>query len=330
MDISAIFFEPIPEFLLCGAQTPPMERLKNVGMNCGCEYTSFPRFSRCGPHSRFDHSLNVARIVWQFTRSPAQALAGLFHDISTPVFSHVVDFLRGDHLKQEATEAGTEELIANSPEIQALLRDLNLSTADVSDYHRYPVADNDAPRLSADRLEYTLGNLVQFGFGDTALAKSLYEDLERGANEDGETELVFRTPEKALSFADLALQCSKIYVSDEDRYAMQMLAELLARALKKGIFTEEDLMKTEPEIISLLRADPEFSPQWQIFCGYCDTISADAPGAEGQWRMIPAKKRAIDPYVKDQGRASSLFPAFGKALEEFRRKPQDYWICGKA
>ena len=38
------------------------------------------------------------------------------------------------------------------------------TTEDVADYHRYPIADNDSPRLAADRLEYTLGNLFNYGF----------------------------------------------------------------------------------------------------------------------------------------------------------------------
>lgn len=92
-------------------------RLRDVGMNCGCEYTAFPRFVKIGPYSRYDHSLGVALIVWHFTKRKEQTLAGLFHDLATPVFAHVVDFLNGDHLRQESTEAGTRECIAGSPEL---------------------------------------------------------------------------------------------------------------------------------------------------------------------------------------------------------------------
>ena len=117
-----IYHPEIPPFLQEFAQTPPMQRLKQVGMNCGCEYTGFPRFVEIGPYSRFDHSLGVALIVWHFTGSIQQTLAGLFHDVTTPVFAHVVDFLNGDHLRQESTEAGVAECLAASPEIVALLK----------------------------------------------------------------------------------------------------------------------------------------------------------------------------------------------------------------
>lgn len=326
----AMYHPVIPDFLRQAAQTPPMQRLKHVGMNCGCEYTSFPRFVRCTEYSRFEHSLGVGLIVWHFTASPAQALAGLFHDIASPAFAHVVDFLHGDHLTQESTEDGTTEIIDGSEEIQTLLQSLGLTTADVCNYHIYPIADNDSPRLSADRLEYTIGNLLQFGFADGKTAQSLYEDIAVGENEDGAPELVFRSGEKALQFARGALRCSGVYVSDEDRYAMQMLAELLGAAIRKGILTERDLYRTEPEVLVCLQADAEFARKWNAFCSYRQIFAADAPCAEGEWRKIPAKKRRIDPLILGGGRTSDRFPAFGEELLKFQQMPQDYWVCGRA
>ena len=329
MNDYSIYHPEIPDFLHAAAETPPLQRLKAVGMNCGCEYTSFPRFDRCAPYSRYDHSVGVALIVWHFTASPAQALAGLFHDIATPVFAHVVDFLRGDHLTQESTEDGTTELIDGSPEIQSVLRSLGLTTEDVCDYHRYPIADNDAPRLSADRLEYSLGNLMQFGFADVRTVKTIYDDLTVGENEDGAPELAFRSEATARQFAHGALRCSEVYVSDEDRYAMQMLAELLGNAIEKGVLTENDLSRTEPEVIARLRADAAFARRWERFCGYREILAADRPGNDGDWRVIPAKKRRIDPLILGRGRTSACDPAFGEKLLKFLQMPQDYWVCGR-
>ena len=63
---------------------PEMQRLRGVGMNCGCEYTAFPRFLGLPRYSRFRHSVGVCLITWHFTGEIEQALAALFHDISTP------------------------------------------------------------------------------------------------------------------------------------------------------------------------------------------------------------------------------------------------------
>ena len=44
MELWHIYHENMPPFLAEAAATPPMARLRGVGMNCGCEYTSFPLF----------------------------------------------------------------------------------------------------------------------------------------------------------------------------------------------------------------------------------------------------------------------------------------------
>ena len=328
MEYFKVSSEEIPGFLLDAARTPPMLRLQDVGMNCGCEYTSFPQFANLPRYSRWQHSLGVARIVWRFTRDPAQALAGLLHDIATPTFAHVIDFLRGDHLLQESTEDGTRQMIAESPELQAVLASLALSTDEVCDYHRYPVADNDAPWLSADRLEYTLGNAVNYGFCDEAWAKRCLDDLRVGTNEDGGDELMFETPEIAHAFALNALKCSRVYVSDADRYAMQALANLLRDACAEGIVTERDLHATESELIAKLCRSDVCARRWCAFRALRETRAAAAPGREPGWLRIPTKKRRIDPMVMGQGRASRLFPDFADDLAAFMAQPQDYWVLG--
>lgn len=324
-----LYHAPIPAFLREAAEAPVVARLKGVGMNCGCEYTAFPRFRALQPYSRWEHSLGVALIVWRFTRDPAQALAGLLHDVATPVFAHVVDFMRGDYLTQEATEDGTEAMIAGSAELQSILGGLGLTTDDVRDYHRYPVADNDAPRLSADRLEYTLGNCLNYGFCDLDTVRRFYGDLAVGKDEDGRDELSFQTEAVAREFAFAALRCARVYVSDEDRYAMQRLSELLKYAVEGGVLDEGGLYATEPEVIARLLDRPDTAARWREYRSYSQIVAAPEPGDAGHWRKIHAKKRRVDPMVLGRGRVSALCPEFAAALEDFMAASQDYWICGR-
>ena len=309
MELYLIYHNGIPPFLDAYAHTPVVKRLQKIGMNCGCEYTAFPLFRRLGSYSRYDHSLGVALIVWHFTQSRAQAVSGLLHDIATPVFAHVVDFMNGDYLIQESTEAGTGEIIAGSPDLQDLLKLDALGTYDVCDYHRYPIADNDSPLLSADRLEYTLGNLLNYGICSFETVKEYYADLTVGINEWNREELMFRTRETAESFALAALKCSIIYVSEEDRYSMQILSELLQYALAHHVLEPADLYTTE-------------------YCSLSRMIQADVPGSSGEWRRICAKKRCIDPKVSGYERVSRFSPSFRDALNTFLHKKQDEWLCG--
>lgn len=328
MDHFHIYHETIPDFLRECMETPVVKRLERIGMNCGCEYTSFQRFADLAPYSRYAHSVGVALIVWRFTHDRAQAVAGLLHDVASPVFAHVVDFMLGDYLTQESTEDGTAALIEDSTELQAVLKRYGLETEDVRDYHRYPVADNDSPRLSADRLEYTLGNCVNFGICPLEEVRSFYDDLAVGKNEEGVDELMFAHPETAEAFAHAALACSRIYVSDEDRYAMQILAEVLRRAVERGVIGENDLYATEPEVIGRLCADPETAELWRDFRAMNRITRAPQPGTSGRWRRIAAKKRCIDPMVRGAGRVSRLSPAFAEALARFLDNDFDDWVMG--
>lgn len=318
-----------PSFLTELAATPLMQRLGQVGMNCGCEYTQFPLFAQCQPYSRLDHSLGAARIVWHFTGDKAAAAAGLLHDIATPVFAHVIDFLHGDHLKQESTEHGTYELIQCSAEIQTILHKYGLTTAQVADYHQYPIADNDTPRLSADRLEYTLGNLVSYGFGTVEDVRLLYKDIVVLAAPDGMPELGFCTPETALRFAALALQCSQVYVADADRFAMQALAELIRNAITGGVLAEEDLYTTEPQVIGKLLAAEETAEQWKRFTQYSRIKTEKERPAQGYWLQVSAKKRFIDPLIQGGIRVSEQFPSFEKELSAFLSESFDEWLSAE-
>ncbi|MBE6995799.1 MAG: hypothetical protein E7429_03575 [Ruminococcaceae bacterium] len=312
------------------ANTPPMLRLKRVGMNCGCEYTQFPLFQNLASYSRYDHSLGVALIVWHFTGSVEQSVAGLFHDVTTPVFAHVVDFLNGDHLRQESTESGVAECLASSAEVCALLEKYGVTVKDVSDYHRYGVADNDAPALSADRLEYTLGNLLNYGFADAAQLRAFYEDLTVGQDETGKAELVFRTPKAASAFARLALRTAKVYVADEDRFAMEALAGLLRQALKRGVLLPADLLTTEAEVIEKLRRDAVCAAAWERFCGFAHILRSEERPADGVWLRVDAKRRWIDPLAQGKGRVSQWDEGFRKELRAFRETDFSCWLSAES
>ncbi len=326
MHLWNIYSSDFPEYISEISNTSSMRRLDDVGMNCGCEYTNFKLFEGLQKSSRLDHSIGVALIVWHFTKDVKQSVAGLLHDISSPVFAHVIDFLHGDYLTQEATEGETTSIICNSQEIQKYLGKLGLKTSDVDDYHLYPIADNDTPKLSADRLEYSLMNIVNYKFASEEKVRDLYDNLIVGTNENNEPEIMFTDKQKALEFALLALKCSKIYVADEDRFAMQRLSEILKECIAKGIICESDLYLTESEVIAKLKQSDFGEKEWQKYCNYSSISKTDTTG---EARIVVAKKRYINPYVQGQGRVSEIFPEFKDAIEQYLSEDLNYTVYGR-
>ena len=330
MDLLEIYHPQVPEFLDDLARTGAMERLRQVGMDCGCEYTSFPLFHRGRPSSRWEHSLGVGLIVWHFTGDRTQAAAGLLHDVSTPVFAHVVDFLRRDYVGQSATEAGTEAIILGSRQLREALERWDIRPEDVVDYHRYPVADNDVPGLSADRLEYTLRNFLQYGVRSMEQAAAFYADLRVGRSERGEDELMFGEAELAADFARAALVNARVYVSDEDRFSMEYLARLLRQGLEAGVLEQADLYTTEPQVIARLEAAPETAALWSAFRAFSRGLRAAERPQGGDWFRVSAKKRYIDPYTEGRGRASALSRAAGEDMARFLATQFSAWISAEA
>ena len=318
-----IYCPAIPGFIAEAMNVPEMRRLQNVGMNCGCEYTSFPLFQTLAePYYRHDHSVGVALLVWRFTGDLRQALAGLFHDIASPCFAHVVDFMLGDSMTQEATEGGTRAIIEGSEAIQAILAKHNLTGDDVADYHLYPIADNDSPRLSADRLEYTLGNLVNYRFIPRERVREWLDALAVLRNEDGREELGFTDRGAALDFANGAMDMGEIYVSEPDRFSMQALSELLREARDAGTIAMADLWRDEPYLIEMLCRDEAFRAKWRRYREY----HAIVHGSGG--KVVHAKKRYIDPLVRGEGRVSRIDGAFKRRVEAFLAESQDAPMIG--
>ncbi len=291
-------------------------------MNCGLEYTSFPLFQGIDAYSRYTHSLGVGKIVWRFSCDPKQALAGLYHDIASPCFAHVIDFLHGDYESQESTEIGTSEILAKSKDIGDLLGFLNLDCKDVDDYHIYPIADNDSPRLSADRLEYTLSNALNLLRLDRDEVQKIYDSvvlLPSG-------ELGFVAVQPARRFGRIALSLGYIYCCDEDRYSMETLARFIKKAFGLGVLRESDLYTEEPELIAKLVSSP-LEEEWLSYRKMSQLEKSPFP-KEGFLR-IAAKKRYIDPLVGEK-RLTEIDPEFALEVERFLSQTFDVYLKSKS
>ena len=75
----------------------------------------------------------------------------------------------------------------------ALLNRDGIKIEEVSDYHIYPIADNDTPQLSADRFEYTFSSgLVFYRVWEIDIIKEIYNNVTVLQNEEGIQELGFK------------------------------------------------------------------------------------------------------------------------------------------
>ncbi len=241
-----------PEWLNDYIETKELLKQKYISVTCGKIYSNL--FEIDFFFSSLEHSIAVALIVWHFTHDKKQTLSGLFHDIATPVFKHCVDFLNGDYMTQESTEDLTSKIIGSSKEIMDLLKRDNIKLEEVDDYHIYPVADNDTPKLSADRLEYSLSNaLLTYKLSNIDDIKKIYNDVILDKDEEDTLELSFKSKATALEFVKITSKLSIIYRDDKTRYSMQLLADIIKKLNEDRLITKEDLYNMkESEVIEII------------------------------------------------------------------------------
>jgi HD superfamily phosphohydrolase len=327
---TSIYLKKTPEFINEFASTPEMKRLSDIGMNCGCEYADFPIYRQVIFHyTRLIHSIGVANIVWNFTQDTKQTVAGLLHDISTPTFAHTIDFLNDDHIAQESTEDKTLYFIENSKTITGLLEKYNIKIDDVSDYSKYPIADNETPMLSADRLEYTLGTGYYTHNISIDELNVIYNDLIVIKNENGIDELCFKSINYAIRFVDISLKNSYWFVSDEDRFSMQYLADLIRYAINTGVLQYDDLYMTERYIIEKLKSDLKTNERWINYTKITKVASTNEKDSNIYSVNIPAKKRYINPLVLIDGeikRIKDIDEASNAKIQEFLSLDFNKWI----
>ncbi len=327
-----------PDFLNDYLGTPSVQHLAGVGLLCGTDWT--PLFKNRFFYSRLDHSLGVALIIWNFTHDKKQTLAGLFHDISTPNFSHVMDFKNGDTLVQESTESLTAKIINEDITLSQKLFSEGIYKYEIDNYHRYAIADTDIPGLCADRLEYMFpsGAILCDNWNNDSIAK-VYSEVRVLQNEHGLAELGFKDLEAAVEYTKKYLEVSKILQMNEDKLSMQMLADVVARALECGFVTEDDLYTVREKDMILLfdriadtSADEKFTKLWHTFRQMTKVIHTEEPMENSYCISLDVKKRFVNPLVGQDAllpsrRVSELSPEADECIKEFLAYKDSRYGC---
>lgn len=303
-----------PLWLIDYINTDALLKQQYISVTCGTIYSDL--FPSKFFFSSLDHSISVALICWHFTHDKKITLSGLFHDIATPVFKHSIDFFNGDYINQESTEDLTTEIIKNSKQIMDLLNRDNIKLEEVSDYHIYPIADNDTPKLSSDRLEYTLSNaLLTYELAELDQIKEIYQDIEIESNEDGIIELGFKTKKIAREFVRIMSNLSIIYMEHKTRYSMQFLADIIKKLSEENLIALDDLYnKKELEIIEIIE-NSKYKEVFNIWKKAKKVKVAEEKPLGLYYVNHGAKIRYIDPLVRGQ-RISSICKIANKNINK--------------
>lgn len=309
-----IFCQKDMSFLKPYLSLPSLNRLKTIDQFCGCYYTNLHPNIRFF-YSRFNHSITTSLMTYHFTNSKKQALAALFHDINTPAFSHTIDYLLNDRFEQNSSEKLVNNL-ENDLELTTLLAKDGLTKNDISNLKKYPVVENEKPKLCVDRLDGVLhtGYIWQ-NFWSLNDIKTIYDDLIffEKINEIG-----FKNEEIALKFMKGVKKYSIALQKLETNYTLDFIAFELKKLLDKNIIIINDLFKySEAEIIEFIKSNNYL--RWQHFIEAKRIIKTNQKPSEfyTEWG---SKKRYVDPLVShknDIKRLSLINKEAKKLLEDY-------------
>lgn len=307
-----------PDFLDKYMELPLLKRLSGIGLLCGTDWTSL--YKNRLYYSRLDHSKGVALIIWHFTHDKKQTIAGLLHDVSTPVFSHVSDFRKGDALTQTATEAPNATMIRNDAELLKLLSADGLTVEQVEDYHQYPIADNEIPQLSADRLEYMYpsGMALDGSWTMEEIART-YNDISVLTDEHGQMELGFNNLEIAEEYCEHFCMIGHILQLNENKLTLHLLGQVMNTAVSEGVLQEDDFMTlSESEIIKKIKQSGLSPLSKKLFTTFetmtkIEHTNEPLPSDEYFCVNLKVKQRYINPLVKTDGKICRLYDVSKKA-----------------
>lgn len=284
----------IPDFLIKYLKSPSLLRLKEIGYLCGMDYASNDIYDFQEHISRYDHSLTVSLIVYNLTKNKNAALAGLFHDVATPCFSHVIDYMNQDYEKQESTEEYTEYILKKDDYLLECLKEDNIDIDDIINFKKYSIVDNERPKVCADRIDGVI--LTGIGWTKNITKKDIKQIIENMSifkNEHNEDEIGFSSLEIAKKVLEVSESIDMYCHSKEDNYMMQLLANITKLAIERNYLSYQELYSySEEELFNLLKAQNDDELQ-KLIEKFKTIKKEDIPNIE----LPKVKVRSLNPLV---------------------------------
>ena len=262
-------YNDMPLFLKKYLKCPSLVRLMSVGYFCGMDFASKSVYNFDEYISRFDHSLTTSLLTYKVTNDKTMTVAALFHDVATPCFSHVIDYMNEDYEKQESTEELTEDIIKNDKYLLKCLKEDNIDVDNIINFKNFSIVDNDRPKCGADRLDGVILTGISWTKNVTKDdIKKIINDVRVFKNEDNEDEIGFNNRDIVSKIIDVSESIDLYCHTNEDNYMMHLLANITKLSIDKGYITYDDLYSlNEVELFNILKksTDKELLDKINLF-----------------------------------------------------------------
>jgi HD superfamily phosphohydrolase len=309
----------ITEPVLCDLlECPSVKRLDAINQyGIDAYVNNFPRYTR------YQHSVGVMCLLRRFGASLQEQIAGLLHDVSHTVFSHVGDHLFGNTRNactlrdsKDSYQDSIHAWFMSQTEIAAILKGHGYAIDDV--IHKngmFTMLEQDIPDLCADRIEYNLYG----GFIENRLTVDDIEGILSALRyHDGRW--FFVDAKAARTLADAALFLTEHHFGTTWTALLNTwAAQALRRALDIEIVTTRELhFSTDDVIWDVLNSteDREIKVLLHKLYHYKQYYK-DVAAAEPYDYSIYPKFRGVNPWIQE---TDQVFIRLCECDQEYKRE----------
>jgi HD superfamily phosphohydrolase len=270
--------------------------------------------------TRMEHSIGAFLLVRSVGGGVEEQVAALLHDISHTAMSHVVDFALSEPGEGSFHEVHKMRYVQTT-DIPDILTRHGFADLRPLEEELYPLVEQPAPHLCADRLDYGLRDAV--GFGNLSLedAKRVISTLSaQPSSTSPKRLLVLQDPELALVLARAYMACDRDVWGNTAHGDLYIRTAMLMRTLiRNGSVREEELWTlSDDDFWARMRQAADADGQKAM-----DRLETEGlPDEKGLPLPRSAKVRTLDP---DIALASTDQPLpLSVVLPEYATEKQEY------
>ncbi len=269
------------------------------------------------PVTRFEHSAGVMTLIQRLNGSLEEQIAGVLHDISHTVFSHVIDYVVDGHYSQSFHDEVKGEYLSRT-DIPAILGEYGFDWRDFLDEARFPILEQPAPRLCADRLDYFLRDSLELRLATPAAVQQVLSHL---IVSDGRIVVGDLPTARWMAYTYIAAD-DMSWANFREVGLYQLAAEAIRRGLAIGAISEADFWEQDAGIWARLIAHPDTVLNRQL--ALVNPATRFAWDEEQPTFRVGTKVRTIDPEVLTEAGPVSL-----SILDESFARHRERYIAGK-
>jgi len=273
------------------------------------------------PTTRFEHCVGAMLLVQRLGGPLLEQVAALLHDVSHTAFSHVIDYVYFGHDSQSYHEEVREDYLART-DLPAILARHATDWRTLLDEAAFPLLEQPAPALCADRLDYFLRDSLDLGLASLSDIEAALAGLVVHAGRIG-----VRDRATALWIADTYMAADQAsWASLREVGLYELCARAIRRAIRIEVIGEADLWGGDAALWERMRRTDDAELQRLLRLVSVETGFVLDPRAPTF--RVSTKLRTVDPPVLVDGHLvplSALDADFARRRAAYLRNQSGAW-----